>query len=218
MIKQKLLTAVIFVVVLTINSYGLFVLNETGNAFNPPPCAGCKNYAAFDLGQLLVASAEYFIQSNSDYQMFLKTIEVSDIYGINNEDMANTIDNAIKNMELANETYSQILQVSILLEYNPAVLEKLKYFDYDNYQNVNRLNSAIFEQVEQLLKPGDVRGCYKRFYIASNDILLRLRSLKTIADKCIMPKISNCWRLNQLYMETQLFGQYTTEVFMSLNY
>jgi hypothetical protein len=65
-------------------------------------------------------------------------------------------------MELANETYYQILQVSNLLEYNPTVLEKLKYFDYADYQYANRLNPTIFKQVEQLLKPGDVRGCYQR--------------------------------------------------------
>jgi hypothetical protein len=216
MIKRKILTAMIFVFMLTINSYGLFVLNNTEGAFNPPPCAGCKNYAALDLGQLLVTGAGYFIQSNSDYQLFLKTIEMSDIYGMNSEDMADSIDNAIKHMEMANETYYQILQVSNLLEYNPTVQEKLKNFDYDNYQFINRLNPAIFKQVERLLKPGDVRGCYRRFYNATNEILERLRSIKTSADTLTIPRIPDCWRLNQLYLEMGLFGQYAAEVFMNI--
>jgi len=210
MIKQKIMAAVIFAAVLTINSYGYFVFNETENAFNPNPCEGCENYAATTLEQLIVVGAGYFIQSNSDYQLFLKTIEMSGIYGVNNEDMINTIDHAIKNMEMANETYYQIMLVSNLLEYNPTVLEKLKYFDYDYYRYSNRLNPTIFKQVEQLLKTGDVRGCYQRFYSATNEILYRLRSIKTSAE------ISDCWRLNQLYMETQLFGQYTAEVFMNI--
>jgi hypothetical protein len=141
---------------------------------------------------------------------------MSDICGMNNEEMVNTIDNAIKHMELANETYNQILQVSNLLEYNPTVLEKLKYFDYANYQYVNCLNPTIFKQVEKFLKSGDVRGCYQRFYTATNEILDRLRSIKTSVDTLIMPEISGCWRLNQLYLETQLFGQYTAEVFMNI--
>jgi hypothetical protein len=217
MIKKKLLTAMIFVAVLTINSYGLFVLNNTEGAFNPnQPCKDCKNLDVPAIEQLIVTGAGYFIQSNSDYQLFLKIIEVSDIYGMNNVDMANTIENALKHMEMANEAYYQILQVSSLLEYKPFVLEKLKYFDYDNYQYINGLNPAIFQQVKRLLKPGNVRGCYQRFYIATNKILVRLRSIKTSADTLTIPRIPDCWRLNQLYLEMELFGQYAAEVFMNI--
>jgi hypothetical protein len=216
MIKKKLLTAMIFVALITLNLNGYFVLNETEGAFNPNPCKDCKSNTSLALEQLIVTAASYFIESNSDYQLFLKTIEMSDIYGINNEDMIKLIDNSIKNMELANETYYQILQLSTLLEYNPAVLEKLKYFDYDSYQYISRLNPAIFCQVKQLLKPGDVRGCYQRFYSATNEILERLRIIKNNTDTFIMPRISDCWRLNQLYMEMALFGQYTAEVFINI--
>ena len=216
MIKQKVVTAVIFAAVLTINSYGLFVLNETGGAFNPNPCEDCKDYAATGLEQLIVIGAGYFIQSNSDYQLFLKTIEMSDIYGINYEDMNNTIDNAIKQMEMANETYYQIILVSNLLEYNQAVLEKLKYFNYTYYQYVNRLNPTIFKQVEKFLKSGDVRGCYQKFYTATNEILHRLRGIQSSVETLTMPEIADCWRLNQLYLEIALFGQYTAEVFMNI--
>lgn len=215
MIKQKIMAAVIFAALITLNLNGLFVLNDTEGAFNSNPCEDCEGYTAFGLEQLIVMGAGYFIRSNSDYQLFLETIEMSGIYGVNNEDMTNKIDNAIKQMELANETYYQILLVSNLLEYNPTVLEKLKYFDFYYYQYANRLNPTIFKQVEKFLKSGDVRGCYQLFYTATNEILYRLRSIKTSVDALTMPKISDCWRLNQLYMETQLFGQYTTEVFMN---
>jgi hypothetical protein len=216
MIKKKLLTAMIFAALITLNLNGLFVLNETEGAFTSNPCEDCLNYAAPGLEQLIITGAGYFIQSDSDYQLFLKTIEMAGIYGVNNEDLANKIDNAVKNMELANETYYQILQTSNLLEYNPTVLEKLKYFDYGFYQYVNRLNPAIFKQVERLLKAGDVRGCYQRFYTATNEILARLRGIKTRVDNVSLPKIPDCWRLNQLYLEMALFGQYTAEVFMDI--
>ncbi len=216
MIKKKLLTAMIFVALITLNLNGWFVLNDTEGAFNPNTCKDCKSYTLVALEQLIATAAGYFIQSNSDYQLFLKTIEISDVYGMNNEDMVNSIDNAIKNMELANETYYQILQVSSLMEYNPSVLGKLKNFYYDNYQYINGLNPAIFQQVKRLLKPGNVRGCYQRFYIATNKILVRLRSIKTSADTLTIPRIPDCWRLNQLYLEMGLFGQYAAEVFMNI--
>ena len=217
MLKQKIMAAAIFFVLITLNVNGLFVFNETGGAFNPNPCEDCKSYNANGLEQLIVMGAGYFIQSNSDYQQFLKTVEMSDIYGINNEDMMNTIDNAVKNMELANETYYQIIRVSSLLEYNPVVLEKLKYFNYPYYQYVNRLNPFIFKQVERYLKYGNVRGCYQQFYTSTLEILHRLRNIQTSVQAITMPKISDCWRLNQLYQETQLFGQYMSEVFMNID-
>jgi hypothetical protein len=216
MIKKKILTAMIFAALITLNLNGYFVLNGTGGAYNSNSCEDCLNYAAPGLEQLIITGAAYFIQSNSDYQLFLKTIEMAGIYGVNNEDLANKIDSAVKNMELANETYYQILHMSNLLEYNPTVLEKLKYFDYGFYQYVNHLNPAIFKQVEKLLKTGNVRGCYQRFYTATNEILARLRGIKTSLENVSMPKIPECWRLNQLYLELALFGQYTAEVFMNI--
>ena len=216
MLKQKIMAAAVFFVLITLNVNGLFVLNETGGAFNSNPCEDCKSYNSSGLEQSIVMGAGYFIQSNSDYQLFLKTVEMSGIYGLNNEDMMNTIDNAVKNMELANETYYQIIQVSTLLEYNPIVLEKLKYFNYPDYRYVNRLNPTIFKQVEKFLKYGDVRGCYQRFYTATLEILHRLKSIQSNVHAVTMPEIADCWRLNQLYLETQLFGQYTAEVFMNI--
>jgi hypothetical protein len=218
MIKQKIMAAVIFAAVLTINSYGYFVFNETENAFNPNPCEGCESYSTLLLGQLIIDGAGFFIHSNSQYQLFLKEVELSGIYGINPEALEKALDNAITYMELANETYHLLVITANNLEYNQTVLSALNHFDYYEYLYVNRLNPVIFKQVSQFLKAGDVRGCYQRFYTATYDILERLKVIRNCVDNIIMPKIADCWRLNQLYLETQLFGQYTAEIFMNIEY
>ena len=211
---------VIFIIVVSIfNLHGYFVANETENAFLPPnPCEGCEDYSTSSLGQLIIDGAGFFIQSNSQYQLFLKEVELSGIYGINQEDVKKALDNAITYMELANETYLLLVKTANNLEYNQTVLAALNHFDYLRYRYLNHLNPTIFKQVEQLLKAGDVRGCYYRFYTATYSILEKLRVIKSGIDNVIMPKIPDCWRLNQLYLETQLFGQYTAEVFISLEY
>jgi hypothetical protein len=211
---------VIFILFVSIvNLHGYFFANEIDKAFIPPnPCEGCEDYSTFSLGQLIIDGASYFIQSNSQYQLFLKEVELSGIYGINQEAVTKALDNAITYMELATETYLLLVKTTNNLEYNQTVLAALNHFDYTGYRDLNHLNPAIFKKVGQLLKAGDVRGCYYRFYTATYDILERLRDIKSCVDNVIMPKIPDCWRLNQLYLETQLFGQYTAEIFMNLKY
>jgi len=209
---------ILSLVVSSVNLHGYFFANEIENAFTPKPCEGCKNYDTLFLKQLIIDGAGFFIQSNSQYQLFLKEVEFSGIYGINQEAIKNALDNAVKNMELANDTYNKLVPAANQFEYNPPVLEALYHFDYPGYRDLNQLNPTIFQQVEQLLKSGDVRGCLQWFYNATNEIQERLKIIKSCADICIMPEIPECWRLNQLYMETQIFGQYTAEIFMNLKY
>lgn len=208
---------VIFMFVVSIaNLHGYFVANETENAFIPNPYDGCEDYSTSSLGQLIIDGAGFFIQSNSHYQLFLKEVELSGMYVINQEEVKRKLDNAITYMELANQTYHLLLKTANNLDYNQTVLSALNHFDYPGYRDLNHLNPAIFKQVEQLLKVGDVRGCYYRFYTSTNEMWERLKSIKTSVDICIMPEIPEYWRLNQLYLEMELFGQYTAEVFMNI--
>ena len=119
-------------------------------------------------------------------------------------------------MNMANSTYWQIWQTSKRLEYDAVVLEKLCQFDYLSYQAENNLDPVIFEKVLNYLKAGDVRGTYKQAYHATGEILPGLEILKINIDKNKLPQIKTCWRLNQLYLEAELFGQYVSEVFFAL--
>ena len=119
-------------------------------------------------------------------------------------------------MELANSTYYQLWQASTYLEYDPVVLEKLHNFNYNRYQTENHLNAEIFKQVRDFLKAGDIRGSYERAYHATSDILAGVKDLKTHLDKNTLPSLAEFWRLNQLFLESELFGQYVAEVFYAL--
>jgi hypothetical protein len=166
---------------------------------------------------MIIEGASFFLQSNSDYQLFLKKIELSDIYGLNHVELLNIIDKAIENIELANLKYYEIWQTSKQLDYNPAVLEKLSQFDYFSYQVKNNLSTSIFQQVASLLKSGDIRHAYEKFYEETGEILNGLKLIKTSIESNTIPEISKCWRLNQIYLESELFGQYVAEVFYNIN-
>lgn len=213
----KSLTIFAFTVLLLVpNGYGYFSYNRSCEAF-PGQCEeeGLR-IAARSLGQLIIEAAGCFIKSNSDYQLLLREIELSGSYGTNFVTLQELINKAIENMNMANSTYFQIWQTSEGLDYDPVVLEKLRQFDYFSYQVENNLNPVIFEKAATYLKAGDVRGTYKQAYNATGEILQSLEILKINIDKNKLPKIKDCWRLNQLYLETELFGQNVSEVFFAI--
>ncbi|HLP44991.1 MAG TPA: hypothetical protein VK469_03555 [Candidatus Kapabacteria bacterium] len=169
------------------------------------------------LGQLVIDGAGYLLQSNSDFQCFLKKVELSAAYGVNYEELRSSLDKAIDNMTVANSLYYEIWQLSMTLEYNPDVLEKLRKFDYKGYQIKNGLNQTIFKVAAHLLKKGDVRGSYQVFYLGTEKILAGLKEIKSTIAANNIPVIADCWRFNQSLLELELYGQYVAEVFMNLD-
>lgn len=215
----KTLTVFTFVFLLMVtDGYGFFSYNRSCEAF-PEQCEqeGGLGLAAPTLGQLIIEAAGGFIKSNSDYQLILREIELSGSYGANFVVLQELIDNAIENMSMANSIYWQIWHTSKNLDYDPVVLEKLRQFDYLSYQVENNLDPVIFDKAANYLKTGDVRGSYKQAFIASGEILQYLETIKTKIEKNKLPGIKTCWRLNQLFLETELFGQYVSEVFFALD-
>lgn len=214
--KLKIATF-IFIFLSGIYVYGYFVCNEPEIIFDQEPIEnGGENTQYTSLNRLVIDGAGYFLQSNSDYQLFLKKIELSAISRVSNREILVPLDNAIKSMELAKSSYYQIIQLANNLEYNLITQEKFRYFDYSGYQKDNNLNPVVFQQLEELLKTGDVRGCYQKFFTQIIEILERLGAIKTDVEAGNLPGIPECWRLNQMYLETELFGQYASEVFMNL--
>ena len=200
--------------------YGYFAANESCSAFVPAQCSSGinKNLSTeTGLGQLIIDGAGYFLQSSSDFQFFLKKVELSAAYGINYEELGVSLDNAIKNLTMAKSIYFEICRLAVPLEYDSIVLKKLDDFDYNGYQNRNDLNTVIFGDVASLLKRGDVKGFYRVFYQGLEKILARLKDIKTTVAANQLPIIAACWRINQSYLELELYGQYVAEVFMNLN-
>jgi hypothetical protein len=100
----------------THNLFGYFVANESCKSFTDQCDRGGRE--SVTLGQLIIDGAGYFLQSNIEYQLFLKKVELSGPYGLNFPELQGIIDKAIENMELANATYFQIWQMSTNLEYD----------------------------------------------------------------------------------------------------
>jgi hypothetical protein len=167
------------------------------------------------LGQLSIDAAGFFLQSNSDYQAFLKKIELSEIYGANYGELIDLITSSIDNMEMANSTYYQVWQLSKSLERNPVVLRKMTRLDYRLILDEKRMIPSIFIEVERFLKPGNMSAAFEKIYNDTGEVLQGMKSLRTLLESNSID-IPKCWEVNQLFLKTQLFGQYISQVFFEI--
>jgi len=196
-------------VALSLNVYGLLSFNQGGLAFNLSDGDGLSTQLG--LNQLIIDAAGHFLQSNSDFQFTLKKIELSETGVID------SIDQTIQSMTAANAKYFEIWNTSLSLEYAPLALDKLSQFDYIGYQKENNLNPLIFQRVEGFLRQGNVRELFQQAFIDSSKILETLKAIRVNLESGEKVDISRYWRLNQLYLDFALFGQYASEVFIKMD-
>ena len=210
----KIITITTVFVALSLNMYGFYVLNQGCKVFpNQCPNANDGDYLSnqkINIGQLIIHAAGSFLQSTSDYQIVLKKIELTETGVID------SIGQAIKNMANANALYFEIWNTSLSLEYDPLAIDKLSQFDYIGYQIENNLNPVIFQRVEDFLRQGHVRELFQQAYIDTCKILETLKEIRAFLESGEQVDISRYWRLNQMYLEFALFGQYASEVFVNL--
>jgi hypothetical protein len=197
--------------------------NDSCKSFDPNQCNGGQSGGSslgvvysLAMGQLIVEGAGFYLQSHSAFQSVLEKVELSELQGLNYDRLNTLIDSAIINMENARVTYLTLYETSKSFDYNPAVLEKLRNFKYDDYMQKNKLNPSVFGKAAGFLSEGDVRGFYKQMKDDTNTICNLLYSIKEKTGSGTFPSLSEVWRVNQHYMESQLFGQYVAEVFNNL--
>jgi len=202
----KIMIVAMVFVTLSSYIYGFIVFNGGGSGF----CTDCEGNKNNNLNQSIILAGGQFLQSNSDYQLVLKRIELSET------GLIDSIDQTIKSMANTNALYFEIWETSKSLEYDSIVIEKLSKFDYIGYQKENNLNPLIFQRVEGFLRQGHVRELFQQAFIDSSKILETLKAIRVNLESGEKVDISRYWRVNQLYLDFALFGQYASEVFVNL--
>ena len=136
----KIIIISILFLSLSINVYSLYVFNQSCKLFYNQ-CDGGNSVSTqqVNIDQLIIEAGGHFLHSNSDFQLVLKKIELSET------GLVDSIDQTIRSISAANEIYFEIWEKSKSLEYNPIVIEKLSQFDYKRYLEQNNLNPSIYQ-------------------------------------------------------------------------
>ena len=218
--KRIIISMILTLSLMSVFSYGYFVANWPCLLYYgqcPPENSNQSSIQSIStsLGHLSIDAAGFFLQSNSDFQAFLKKVELSEIYGVDNDELKDLITNSIENMEMAHSLYYQVWENSRSLERNPIVLLKLKQFDYRLFLEEKNFIPSIFNEIKSFLKPGNMPGAFERIYNDTGDILQGMKSLKTMLESNSID-IPKCWEVNQLFLKAQIFGQYISQVFFEI--
>ena len=220
---EKTMKRIIISMILTLSlmsglAFGYFAFNWPCLLYEgqcPPENQGSIQSLSPTLGTLSIDAAGFFLQANSDFQAFLKRVELSEIYSVNDEDLKALITASIDNMEMAHSIYYRVWEISKNLDRNPVVLQKLIQFDYRLIQVEKKLIPSIFNEVEMFLKSGNMPGAFEKIYNDTGAILQGMKSLKTMLDSNSID-IPKCWEVNQRFFKAQLFGQYISQVFSEI--
>lgn len=218
---MRLLFFIIIVVFLLSGGvlYGTICANYSPCAYEGE-CANNSTQASVKstsgLNMLVVMGAGYFLESHSNYQTFLNKVELSELYGLNFNELNSLLEAAILSMENARYIYYDLKSTAAYTPYNQAVIENLKAFDYDGYICGSNLNPLVFKNVREYLAIGDVTGAYNQIYKNKSLLLEKLLFLKSFVSKGSLPPISEIWDLNQSYSNELLFGQYIAMIFSSI--
>jgi hypothetical protein len=225
--KQIILTVTLGILVLLIltgNLLSLIVANESPRGFVNPPGAptalvgskvgGVKTISSIE--NYVVRGAGYFLNGYANSLLFLNTVELSELDGLQFNQLTKMIGDAAADMENAYVTYAALDQEAALTPYNPDVIRLLEVFDYNGFMVKKNLNPLILKKVEGYLSKGDIRGVYHYLYTSVESILPIQYRLKAAVEAGKAPDAADLWLLNQMYSDTLLFGQYVAQIFYEI--
>ena len=209
-------TVIIFFTITSINAYWVF--NETHTAFQSVSNDSDSNLSsnATDLNTLVIQGASSLIKSRANFLLLLNKLELSNLNGLNFDDLKNDLNHSIQDLENAYEFYYRLKAVADSTPYNQSIIESLKIFDYSGFQKEKELAPNSFDLVTMYLSSGDIRGIYSYYFHEIGSLLSNLYQLRWLLSFNTFPELENVWRINQKYMNALLLGQYTAEVFYNI--
>jgi len=214
-LKFKLAALIIFSAMISVNLFSLIAANWGNMAYNTDTTSDTTTTTPrlAPMSAIIIEGAGYMLKGHSDYLLFLNRIELSELQGTDYNELRIILEKTIANLEQASGTYRELYRRASSTPYNPAVIEKLKAFDYYGFQREMGLTPSVFSEVRGYLSAGNVDGIYYRISTRVDSILKRLYIIKGMVENGRFPDISNVWRAGQDFSENFLFGQYVAEVF-----
>lgn len=215
--NSKKITVIVGVLILmSVGLFGYFVGNPPCEVVDPDCSKNNESLSGPSIYSLIVDAAASFLQSNAEYQQYLSKVELSGQYNVTSLEMSLVLENAISQMSAAHSHYAVIYDLCLKTGLTQATVDKLSTFDYVGFQEINQLNPVIFEQAAAILQEARLADIYLELYQYTGKILEQLREIKAVSGSTQSLQLPLLWRTNQSYMTAAMFGQYSSEILMSL--
>lgn len=220
--KQTFLKVVMGVMVVLLINPGInakIIANYSDESFYEPEKGQIRIY--------IIESAGHFLKAHSDFLLFLHKIEIAELQTPDFDELRIIINGAIDNMERAKATYAVLAQFAADAHFRPEIKKELREFDYTEHRRGKKTdgmtmtrmdedNRAVHARVRRHLENADVTSLY--LYLLADTQLMhdKLIRLKASVDEDQLPRNQQLWELYRSFSKTQLFGQYTAEVFSKI--
>jgi hypothetical protein len=221
--RRKLFLGIIILLFLNLSLFTCWTINGSGSAYNGGDDSGsssgdttssANNAGVIDI--YIALAGGYFLESYAKTLTFMNKTELAALYGMNYNELQVLLNDALLNMELANQTYGYLHQIAVNTPYNPEVIQALKDFNYHDFCSENHCSREIFSQVQSFLSNGKVTEMYGKIIDHTQEIIDLLQLVKGDIDQRTFPSTKNVRQLNQAYSTALLFGQYIAEIFEAL--
>jgi hypothetical protein len=206
----KFILFALIILSLDFNSYSMIIANRGEAGYDDD---GDK---VAPIQSMIVEGASNYLTAYSDYMLFLNQVELSGENNPGYDDMQTLLNRCLEKLQSARTAYLSINQTTVNTPYNLEMIYRLIFFNYDLFQWERGLNPNIFKEVKKYLSTGNVDGIFNRLLSATETLILKVTALKDTVHAYKFPDLYTIWRVNQLFSETLLFGQYAAEVFQEI--
>jgi len=212
-VSKAIIRFVLFALIilsLNFNVFSRIIANRGDDIYND---SGLKTSS---IKSLIVEGAGNYLTAYSDYLLFLNRVELSGENNPGYEEMQALLNSCLEKLQRARTAYLSINQITVNTPYYPEMIYRLIFFSYDFFQWERGLNPSIFKEVKKYLSTGNVNGIFDRLLSVTDALIIKVTAVKEMVDTYTFPGLDSIWRLNQLFSETLLFGQYGAEVFQAV--
>jgi hypothetical protein len=215
MVLMVTFTAFLFV----LNVYPFIKLNGAGSGYGngEGESPGIQSYEYQSIEYYIMAAGTYYLEANTRVQTLLKLVEQQEIQGIDYSEMQSVVNRALNYMQMARDTYAQLIRKAEAAPYNDVFLAKLKDFDYVSLEAKNSLNPILFDLVRLYLQNGDITGMFKRTYSDVTGMMELLVKIREVVSRYGLPDISLFRQLNEKQALSSVFGSYAARVFSEIH-
>jgi hypothetical protein len=219
--KQIMITILTWALLFSCGSYtyARMFSNSTENAFYEADTTSVGDTTLAcpsTIEELVIKGAGYFFKAQANITLLSEKVELSDLDGVDFNDLQETANKAFINLNIARYYYQELQDKANHTPYNQVVIDKLLAFNYDSFQAEHALLNDIFINVKGYLVNGDVRGVYNHTATYLDSLIDILTAIKINVDAGTIPTNADMWNLNQVCVKAHMFGQYIARVMDSI--
>lgn len=168
---------------------------------------------------LVVQGASNFLQSFSNFYLFLNESELNSKYETTGFDFVkanSAIENTLNNLVVSRENLSQLLSLLRKGNAESNAIQKLKSFNYEALILNRKLHPVVMDRLKYFLSRGDLEGFLEEILSDLDSMIGHSVKIQYSIQNNKIPSLNDLRVLFQEFSDCMLFGYYASLVFSEI--